>query len=61
LRRVFLAAALGAGAVGVLLRVLPLDSMSPLVSTLTGMGVLTLGGLLTLPFIWPELKLLLKL
>ncbi len=59
--RTALAAGSSAALVTGLLRVLPLESMSQIMSTLAGMGVLALGGLLTLPFIWPEVRLLLKL
>jgi putative peptidoglycan lipid II flippase len=36
-------------------------SYLPLPSLLAGLGALVVGGMVTLPFIWPELKLLVKL
>jgi putative peptidoglycan lipid II flippase len=58
------AALVGAGS-GVfaylLLGVLPLGTLSLVVSTLASLAVLALGGLIALPFIWPEVRLLVKL
>ena len=54
--------AIGGGAlVYVALNVIPLESMSLMVSLIATGGVLGGVFLLTIPFIWPEIKLLLKL
>jgi peptidoglycan biosynthesis protein MviN/MurJ (putative lipid II flippase) len=54
--------AVGSGAlVYFALNLLPLASMSLIVSLIATSGVLGGAFILTLPFIWPEIKLLLKL
>jgi putative peptidoglycan lipid II flippase len=61
LRRALLIA-LGSGVlVYAALRLIPLESMALIPSLLVTIGVLGATTLLTLPFIWPEIKLLLKL
>lgn len=50
-----------ASVVTLLNAILPLDSTGTLVSTLLAVGVLMIGGLIVLPFIWTEIKLLVKL
>jgi putative peptidoglycan lipid II flippase len=59
--RVIPAGAASAGLVFLALKILPLDEMALIPSTVTGFGVLFLGWVLTLPFSWPEIRLLLKL
>lgn len=54
-------ALLGGLAVWAMLTFLPLDSWSLMVSTVAAMGALAGGGLLSLPFIWPEVRALVKL
>jgi putative peptidoglycan lipid II flippase len=61
LLRVGLASAGSTLGVLILLRVLPLATMSEVMSVLITIGVLALGGFVLIPFIWPEVKLLLKL
>jgi putative peptidoglycan lipid II flippase len=61
LLRVALAAGGSAFVVYVLLTVLPLATMSVLGSAVVGIVVLGLGGLLVLPFIWPEVKMLVQM
>ena len=61
LLRVLLVAA-GAGlGVYLVLGLLPLASMSVLLSTLAAAGVLAVGALAVLPFILPEIRALLRL
>ena len=50
-----------ASVVALLNTILPQDSMGILVNTLMAIGVLVIGGLIVLPFIWTEIKLLVKL
>jgi putative peptidoglycan lipid II flippase len=61
LRRVIPAALGGAILVYLLYTLLPLETMGALMSTILAAGALGVGGLLVLPFIWPEIKLLVKL
>jgi peptidoglycan biosynthesis protein MviN/MurJ (putative lipid II flippase) len=42
-------------------QVLPFDTVGTLLKTTLAFGVLSGAGLLTLPFLWPEIKLLAKL
>jgi putative peptidoglycan lipid II flippase len=52
-------ASVGSGLVVLLLyRLIPFDSLSLFTGAFLALGVLVLSGLLVLPFIWPELKLL---
>ncbi|MBC8504796.1 MAG: murein biosynthesis integral membrane protein MurJ [Anaerolineales bacterium] len=52
----------GSGAiVYLLINFIPLDTLSTLMSTIVGVGIIGLGGLVVLPFIWPEVKLLGKI
>ncbi len=44
-----------------LLKIVPLTTLSTMLSALVGVGILGLGGLLVLPFIWPEVKMLGKI
>jgi len=54
--------ALGGGVLVYLaLSILPLTSMSLMISIVATAGVLGAATLLTIPFIWPEIKLLLKM
>jgi len=41
--------------------VVPLATLSTMMSTLVGAGIIGFGGLLVLPFIWPEVKLMGKI
>ena len=59
--RVGLAAIVGGVAVYGLLTVLPLASWSLILSTVVAAGVLLIGGVLALPFIWTEVKVLVRL
>ena len=59
--RVLLVAAGGGALVFFVLNLLPLASMSLMVSLIVTGGVLSGVVLLCIPFIWPEIKLLLKL
>lgn len=54
-------ALLGAAVVWGMLAVLPLATWSLMFSTLAALGALAAGGLLALPFIWPEVRVLVKL
>lgn len=54
-------AVVGALVVWGLLMILPLDAWGRMPSTLAALGVLAVGGGLTLPFIWPEVRMLVKL
>jgi putative peptidoglycan lipid II flippase len=52
----------GSGTVAyLLLRALPLGDLSLAFSTLGSLAVLAIGGLIALPFIWPEVRTLVKL
>ncbi len=44
-----------------LLKLIPLAALSTVLSALAGVGIIGIGGLLVLPFIWPEVKLLGKI
>jgi putative peptidoglycan lipid II flippase len=59
--RVLLVAAGGGALVFIVLNLLPLASMSLMFSLIVTSGVLGGAALLCIPFIWPEVKLLLKL
>lgn len=61
LRRV-IPASLVSSAIVLLLTNLPLfDLLGSIARTIAGMGILGLGVLVVLPFIWPEIKLIMKL
>jgi len=61
LRRI-LPASLGAGIlVVVLYRLLPVDTAGTLMGTILAVGILAFAGVLTLPFLWPEIKTLAQL
>ncbi|NJN43834.1 MAG: oligosaccharide flippase family protein [Anaerolineae bacterium] len=55
------AAIIGALVVAGLLLVLPWTSWGVLYSALAGVGALAMGGLVVLPMIWPEVRVLIKL
>jgi putative peptidoglycan lipid II flippase len=59
--RVALVGAGSAAGVYLLLRILPLGTFSLAFSTLAGLVVLAVGGMMVLPFIWPEVRLLIKM
>jgi len=59
--RVILGTGVGAGLVILFGTVLPFDQWSTTVETLVGIGVVGLGSLLVIPFIWQELKTLRQL
>ena len=59
--RVLIVAIAGGGLVHLALRLLPLNSLSMMVSILATGVILVAAILLTIPFIWSEIKLLLKL
>ena len=59
--RVGLASAGSTIGVLILLQILPFASMSTVMSVLITIGVLVASGIVLIPFIWPEVKLLLKL
>jgi putative peptidoglycan lipid II flippase len=61
LRRVILATIVSGALVLILENLLPFDTMGGIVSTIVGMGILGLGALVVLPFIWPEFKRILQL
>lgn len=44
-----------------LLRAVPMENFSTMISTAIGVGIISVGGLIVLPFIWPEVKLLGKI
>jgi putative peptidoglycan lipid II flippase len=55
-------ASLGSGILAyILISLIPWASYSSLISALVGMGVLGICGVLTIPFIWPEVKMLGKI
>jgi putative peptidoglycan lipid II flippase len=58
--RVIPISVIGAFVVSLLINVFPLETTGTLISTLLTLGALMVGGLLVLPFIWPEIKLLVK-
>ncbi len=59
--RVGLAAGLGSLTVYLLVGALPLSSAGLAMSTLMGAGALGLGAIFVLPFVWPEVKTLIRL
>jgi hypothetical protein len=61
LRRVIPASIISGGLVIVLQNIIPLGNMGNLMNAVIGAGILGLGGLLVLPFIWPEIRTLAKL
>jgi len=61
LRRV-IPASIGSAMVVLLLNnLVPMETFNTILRTLAGAGILALGGVIVLPFIWPEIKSLIKL
>ena len=61
LLRIIPTALVGALLVVLAYEVLPLEAMGTLMKTIVSISVITAAGLVMTPFIWPELKLLVKL
>ncbi len=59
--RVVIAGALGAGVVAVVIGLAGSENLSLILSALSGVAALAAGGLIVLPFIWPELRTLVQL
>jgi len=58
LLRISLVSAVSGVLVYLFLNLIPLGSLSIVMGTAAGIGLIGLGGLLVLPFIWPEVKML---
>ena len=56
LQRVVPASLAAAGIVLLLNNIIPLNDFGLIIRTLAGVGILSLGGVIVLPFIWPEIK-----
>jgi putative peptidoglycan lipid II flippase len=61
LRRVIPVSVVSGGLVIILQKLIPLGEMSGILSAALGAGILGIGGVLVLPFIWPEIRTLAKL
>lgn len=59
--RIVIGTGLGAGAVYGTLALLPLESWPDLYQVAAGLGALAIGGLVALPFLWRELKQVIRL